>query len=190
MTWYDSEVSYPLVAWCIGDFARVSRERLEERESLLGSGSYYVTRATYYCLLSPRFWPTPLISEAPHKNDGAASRCPVNPGEFTPAWSGSPSAPPVPEEAPGPCGFEPAPNCYGSRVAQLCGTMCVSAIGVFPDTDRRHRVGRSPCRMRGATVRDGWRCRASRRCGACGSRVSSPRCSFVKQSPGRCSRGR
>ena len=31
------------------------------------------------------------------RNDGAASRCPVNPGEFTLVWSGSPSAPPVPE---------------------------------------------------------------------------------------------
>ena len=98
--------------------------------------------------------------------------------------------PPSRRGAPGPCGFESTPSTHGSHVAQLCGTMCVSAIGVLPDAGWGCPVGRSPCRTRGATVRDGWRCRACRRCDACASRVSSPRCPFVRQSPGRCIHGR
>ena len=85
---------------------------------------------TYYCLLSPRFWPTPVISEVPHKNDGAANRCPVNPGEFTPIWSGSPSAPPVPEETPGPCGFESL-HILTALALHNCAGLCAFPLSGF-----------------------------------------------------------
>ncbi len=40
-------------------------------------GSYYVIRGTYYCLLSPPFDATPLISEVPRRYPSNSVRCTV-----------------------------------------------------------------------------------------------------------------